>query len=57
MSVGQNRSEEAVVFYVAGDHYTEVPRRHTITPSAARAAMRHFVAPGELSPDVTWGEG
>jgi hypothetical protein len=56
VSVGDDQNEEPVVFYVAGDHYSETLRRNTIRPLAARAAMRHFVATGELSPDVTWEE-
>jgi hypothetical protein len=56
VSVGDDQSEEPVVFYVAGDHYSETLRRNTIRPAAARAAMRHFVATGELSPDITWEE-
>jgi hypothetical protein len=56
VSVGDDQSEEPVVFYVAGDHYSETLRRNTIRPEAARVAMQHFVATGELSPDVTWEE-
>jgi Immunity protein Imm1 len=56
VSVGEDQSQEPVVFYDAGDHYTETLRRDTIRPQAARAAMRHFVATGELSPDVSWEE-
>jgi hypothetical protein len=56
VSVGEDQSNEPVVFYVAGDHYSETLRRNTITPGAARAAVRHFVATGQLSPDVTWEE-
>jgi Immunity protein Imm1 len=56
VSVGDDQSGEPVVFYVAGDHYSETQRRNTIRPEAARAAMRHFVATGQLSPDVTWEE-
>jgi Immunity protein Imm1 len=56
VSVGDDQSEEPVVFYVAGDHNSETLRRNTIRPPAARAAMRHFVATGELSPDITWEE-
>jgi hypothetical protein len=54
VSVGRERGDEPVAFYVAGDHYSETPRRNTISPSAARAAMRHFVATGELSPEIQW---
>jgi immunity protein Imm1 of predicted polymorphic toxin system len=56
VGVGEDHSNEPVVFYVAGDHYSETLRRNTITPEAARAAVRHFVATGQLSPDVTWEE-
>jgi Immunity protein Imm1 len=56
VSVGDDQSGEPVVFYAAGDHYSETQRRNTIRPEAARAAMRHFVATGQLSPDVTWEE-
>jgi hypothetical protein len=56
VSVGDDQSNERVVFYVAGDHYSEALRRNTIRPEAARAAMRQFVATGLLSPDVTWEE-
>jgi hypothetical protein len=54
VSVGGERGEEPFVFYVAGDHYSETLRRNTIAPETARAAMRHFLASGELSPDVEW---
>jgi hypothetical protein len=54
VSVGDDQSEEPVVFYVAGDHHSETLRRNMITPDAARAAMRHFVATGALSPNVEW---
>jgi hypothetical protein len=54
VSVGDDQSNEPVVFYVAADHYSETLRRNTIRPEAARAAMRHFVATGQLSPNVTW---
>jgi hypothetical protein len=56
VSVGDDLSEEPVVFFVAGDHSSETLRRNTIGSQAARAAMRQFVAAGELSPDVTWEE-
>jgi Immunity protein Imm1 len=56
VSVGDDQSNERVVFYVAGDHSSEALRRNTIRPEAARAAMQQFVATGLLSPDVTWEE-
>jgi hypothetical protein len=56
VSVGDDRSNEPVVFYVAGDHYSETLRRDTISPELARAAMRHFVATGDLLSEVTWEE-
>jgi hypothetical protein len=56
ISVGEHQSDEPVVFYVAGDHYSETLRRNTITPEVARTAVRHFVDTGQLSPDVTWEE-
>lgn len=56
VSVGTEQGTEPVVFYVAGDHYSETLQRNTITPEAARAAIRHFVATGQLSPHVTWEE-
>ena len=43
-----------MVFYIAGDHYSETLRRNTISPTAARAAVRHFVARGALTSDVGW---
>jgi hypothetical protein len=54
VSVGSQDSDEPFVFYVAGDHYSEALRRNTISPAAARAAMRHFLATGGLSPEVEW---
>ena len=54
VSVGSDRREEPVTFYVAGDHHSEASRRHTIGVEAARNALRHFVATGELSPEVVW---
>jgi hypothetical protein len=56
VSLGSDQSENPVTFYVAGNHHSEVPGRNTIRPQAARAAMRHYVASGELSPDVNWEE-
>jgi hypothetical protein len=56
VSVGQEESDDPVAFYVAGDHHSEALRRNTISPEAARAAMRHFVATGKLSPAVAWEE-
>ena len=56
VSVGDDQGSEPVVFYVAGDHFSEAQRRNTIRPEAARTAMRHFVAAGQLSPGVTWEE-
>ena len=56
VTVASDQSDEPVAFYVAGNHYSETLRRNTITPEAARAAMQHFVATGQLSPDVTWEE-
>jgi hypothetical protein len=54
VSVGAEAGEDPFVFYVAGDHYSESLRRNTIPLEAARAAMRHFLATGELSPEVQW---
>jgi|SRR5215216_4934843 len=54
--VGSIDSEEPMVFYVAGDHYSETLRRNAISREAARDAMRHFVTRRELSPDVSWEE-
>ena len=56
VTVGEDPSSEPVAFYVAGDHYSETLRRNTISADAARAAMRHFVATGKLSPDLNWEE-
>jgi hypothetical protein len=56
VSVGQEQSDDPVAFYVAGDHHSEALGRNTIKTEAARAAMRHFVASGNLSPDVDWDE-
>ena len=56
VSVGPDQSDEPVTFYVAGDHHSETLRRNTIGPQAARAAIRHYVTSGELSPDVDWEE-
>ena len=53
-SVGGHEGENPFVFYVAGDHYSECLRRNTIPVEAARAAMRHFLTTGELSPEVEW---
>lgn len=57
VSVGGEGGAEPFVFYVAGGHYSETLRRNTITPDAARAAVRHFLATGDLSPAVEWEEG
>jgi hypothetical protein len=46
VSVGDDLSEEPVVFFVAGDHYSETLRRNTFGSQAARAALRLFVAAG-----------
>ncbi|MDP1847220.1 MAG: Imm1 family immunity protein [Solirubrobacteraceae bacterium] len=54
VSVGSEVSDEPFVFYVAGDNYSEALHRNTILPPAARAAMRHFLATGALSPEVEW---
>jgi hypothetical protein len=56
VSVGGEGGEEPFVFYVAGDHYSEALRHNAIPPDAARAAMRHFLMTGELSPEVQWEE-
>jgi hypothetical protein len=56
VSVGGEGGEEPFVFYVAGDHYSEALRRNTIPPDAGRAAMRHFLMTGALSPEVQWEE-
>lgn len=56
VSVGRDGGEQPFVFCVAGDHYTETSWRNTIEPEAARAAIRHFVSTGTLSPDVEWEE-
>ena len=56
VTVGADQGDEPVAFYVAGDHLSETLRRNTISPNAARAAMRHFVATGELSPELDWEE-
>lgn len=56
VSVGGVGGHQPFVFYVAGDHYSETLRRNTIAPKAARAALKHFVATGALSPEVEWEE-
>ena len=56
VSLGHEQSDDPVAFYVAGDHHSEALRRNTVTPQAARAAIRHFALTGELSPDVDWDE-
>ena len=56
VTVGEDRSDEPLAFYVAGDHYSETLRRNTISADAARNAIRHFVLTGELSPDLSWEE-
>jgi Immunity protein Imm1 len=56
ISVGREQSDDPVAFYVAGDHHSEALRRNTIKAEAARAAMRHFVASGDLSPEIEWAE-
>ena len=56
VSVGPDEGDEPLAFYVAGDHHTETSRRNAISREAARAAMRHFVRTGELSPNLDWEE-
>ncbi len=56
VSVGSDQTDDVVTFYVAGDHHSEVSRRNAISRDVARAAMRHFVATGELQPAVAWEE-
>jgi hypothetical protein len=56
VSVGNEDADAAFVFYVAGDHYSEIPWRNTIPSDAAREAVRHFARTGELSPEVAWEE-
>ena len=56
VSVGDDQSNEPVAFYVAGDHYSEAAWRNTISPGAARDAVRHFATTGQLSHDVVWEE-
>ncbi len=56
VSVGNDPSDDPVTFYVAGDNHSETLRRNTISTEAARAAMRHFLATGGLSPNVNWEE-
>jgi hypothetical protein len=56
VTVGNDPSYEPVAFYVARDHYSETLRRNTIGADVARAAMRHFIATGKLSPDLGWEE-
>jgi hypothetical protein len=56
VSVGDDVRAEPFVFYVAGDHYSEAAWRNTISPGAARDAVRHFAATGQLSQDVVWEE-
>jgi hypothetical protein len=55
-SVGGDVRDEPFVFYVAGDHYSEAAWSNTISPDAARDAVRHYAATGQLSPDVKWEE-
>lgn len=56
VSVGDDVRDDPFVFYVAGDHYSEAAWRNTISPGAAREAVRHFAATGQLSQDVVWEE-
>lgn len=56
VSLGNEDRDEPFVFYVAGDQYSEALWRNTISPDAAREAMRHFATTGELSPAVAWVE-
>jgi hypothetical protein len=56
VSVGDDQRDELLVFYVAGDHYTETPRRHALPAETARVVMRHYLATGELSPSIGWEE-
>lgn len=56
VSVGPDQSDDPVTFFVAGDHHSETLRRNTIGQDEARAAMRHFVATGELTSELTWEE-
>jgi hypothetical protein len=56
VSVGDHDRDELLDFHVSGDHHSQTLRRNTVPTDAARAAMRHFLATGELSPDVTWEE-
>jgi len=56
VSVGDDDRDELLDIYVSGDHHSQTPRRNSVPVDAARAAMRHVLATGELSPDVTWEE-
>jgi len=57
ISLGEEAGDEPFVFYVAGDHYSEVRWRNTIHLDPARDAIRRFLRTGELSADVEWEEG
>lgn len=54
VSVGDEVSDQAFVFYVAGDHYTEAAWRNTIPTEDALEAARHFASTGALTPAVLW---
>lgn len=56
VSAGGEGAAVTFVFYVAGDHWTETLRRNTVEPTIARAAVRRFLAHGDLSPEVEWEE-
>ncbi len=43
-------------FYVAGDHHSESPWRHTIPTATARRAARVFLIHARLDPPVRWDE-
>ena len=45
-----------VEFWLHGSHHTEIPVRNLVPTSAARAAVREFLASGSRYSGVAWGE-
>jgi hypothetical protein len=54
VTVGDQRAQGAVPFFLFGEYHTEIPRRNVILTSTARLIVREIYGTGEESTAVPW---
>lgn len=56
VTVGCDAADGVVVFFLHGEHHTEIPARHLVCIDAAWAAVTELLVAGTYATSIRWGD-